>query len=276
MTDMTGKTPPVFAAEFRDRDQVILDWRQSQLIKILIAFLLLVCASTSNAEGPELDALLGQLIAEYGGEENLRKLDNQIQEWDVVTLVGARHGNDMRSVRVPDQLKVEITYPDRQETRVVNRDSAYFVDRDALPHLATKPQKDAMRLQLMRHYSPLVLRNKLDSLSVVIEGKYRVITLFEEGVRADYFVNSDNRRIEKVVGGLAIHGTEMQFVTEYSDFKVHEGVLIHQKENKFAGGVNTAKLKLRSITLDANLTEADFVPDHEKFVKPKQEKSDVI
>jgi hypothetical protein len=276
MTDMTGETRHIFAAEIRDCDQVTMDWRQSLLIQISTAFLLLVCSGTLNAEVSELDALLNQLIAEYGGEENLRKLDNQIQEWEIVTLVGARHGYDMRSVRVPDQLKVEITYPDKQETRVVNGDSAYFMDRDALPHLATKPQKDAMRLQLMRHYSPLVLRNKRDSLSVVIEGKYRVITLFEEGVRADYFVNSENRRIEKVVGGLAIRGTEMQFVTEYSDFKVHEGVLVHQKENKFAGGVNTAKLKLRSITLDANLTEADFVPDHGKFVKPRKEKSDVI
>ena len=82
--------------------------------------------------------------------------------------------------------------------------------------------------------------------------------------------------IEKVVGGLAINGAEMQFVTEYSNFAFRDGVLVHQQENKFAGGVNTAKLKLRSITLDADLGEADFIPDHEKFARPKQERRDVI
>jgi hypothetical protein len=248
----------------------------SLLIKISMACLLLVCASMAHAEEADLDALLDRVIEEYGGEENLRKLDNQVQQWDLVALVGSRHGTDTRRIRVPDQLAVEITYPDKQETRVVSGQTAYFMYRDAPPRFATGPQKDAMRLQLMRHYSPLVLRGKRDSLSVADQGEYHVITLFEEGVRADYFVNSDNWRIEKVVGGLAMHGIEMQFVTEYSNFKVHDGVLVHQSENKFAGGTNTAKLELRSITLDANLTEADFVPDHGKFVQPKQEQDNVI
>lgn len=253
-----------------------IDWCQRRLARIAFACLLLVFASALNAEETDLDALLNHVIAEYGGEQNLRKLDNYIQEWDVVALKGSRHGTDTRRIRVPDQLKVEISYPDKRETRVVNGEMGYFMHRDAPPRLATKPQKDAMRLQLMRHYSPLVLRAKLDALSVAEQDGYHVITLFEQGVRVDYFVNSVSWRIEKVVGGLAIHGTEMQFVTEYSDFTVHDGVLVHQRENKFAGGVNTAKLKLRSITLDADLGEADFIPDHGKFSQPRQERSDVI
>ena len=253
-----------------------VEGRQIRQLNIVLAGLLLACASTVCAEEPNLEALLQQIIAEYGGEENLRKLDNHIQEWDVVALVGARHGTDTRRIRVPDQLKVEISYPDKQERRIVNGESGYFMHGNSPPRLASKPQKDAMRLQLMRHYSPLVLRGKLDSLSLGKQDGYHVITLFEQGVRADYFVSSENWRIEKVVGGLAINGAEMQFVTEYSNFAFREGVLVHQRENKFAGGVNTAKLKLRSITLDADLGEADFIPDHDKFARPKQERRDVI
>lgn len=253
-----------------------MDWRKPQLAIFSIVCLLFAGAASVKAEESRLDTLLDQLIEEYGGEVNLRKLDSHIQEWDVVALVRARHGTDTRRVRVPDQLKVEITYPDKQETRIVSGELGYFMHGNAPPRLATKPQKDAMRLQLMRHYSPLVLRGKLDSLSLDERDGYYVITLFEQGVRADYFVNGDSWRIEKVVGGLAINGTEMQFVTEYSDFAVHDGVLVHRRENKFAGGFNTAKLKLRSITLDAELGETDFIPDHDKFVQPEQERSDVI
>ena len=76
----------------------------------------------------------------------------------------------------------------------------------------------------------------------------------------DYFVNATNWRIEKVVGSLAINGSIMQFLTEYSDFTFRDGVLVHRHENKFAGGVNTAVLQLRQITLDADLQDADFLP----------------
>jgi hypothetical protein len=62
------------------------------------------------------------------------------------------------------------------------------------------------------------------------------------------------------VGTLEIKGSEMQFLTEYSDFKFVDGALIHQKENKYAGGVNTAMLQLRRITFNAELDEESFAP----------------
>jgi hypothetical protein len=57
-----------------------------------------------------------------------------------------------------------------------------------------------------------------------------------------------------------MNGREIQFLTEYSDFAVVEGVLVHHKENKFAGGVNTAMLQLREITFDAELDDSRFKP----------------
>ena len=50
----------------------------------------------------------------------------------------------------------------------------------------------------------------------------------------------------------------MSFVTEYSDFKLVDGVLVHQREDKYAGTVNTAQLQLRNIEFDANLTRSFF------------------
>ena len=55
----------------------------------------------------------------------------------------------------------------------------------------------------------------------------------------------------------------MRFRTEYSDFSFRDGVLVHGKENKFAGGVNTAVLTLRNITLNADLEDGLFEPERE-------------
>jgi hypothetical protein len=255
---------------------VTVKYLHNRLVVLAITCLLLACVGSVDSREIDLEDLLEQIIVAYGGEENLRKLNNHIQEWDVVALVGKRHGTDTRRIRVPDQLKVEVTYPHRKETRVVNGESGYFIFRGAPARMATQPQKDAMRLQLMRHYSPLLLREKLDSLILAKQGKFRVITLFEHGVRVDYFVNTENWHIEKVVGSLAINGSGMQFLTEYSNFAFRDGVLVHLKENKFAGGVNTAILQLRRITLDAELTEADFLPDDNKLTPPAQDQNDII
>ena len=54
---------------------------------------------------------------------------------------------------------------------------------------------------------------------------------------------------------LSVNGTEMQFLTEYSDFRFVDGIFVLHKENKFAGNVNTAKLLLRQITFDAALDD---------------------
>jgi len=246
------------------------------LSRLALLFLLLIFSSTAYSQSLDLDTVLERIIDSYGGEENLRKLDSQIQEWDVVALMGNRHGTDVRAVQTPDQLRVDLTYPGKSETRIVNGENSYVIYDGAPAKLAVQPQRDAMRLQLMRLYSPLVLRSKLDSLSLAVEGDYCALTLLEHGVRVDYLVNTDHWRIEKVVGSLAIHGTAFQFLTEYSKFTFQDGVLLHQRENKFAGGVNTAVLQLRRLTLGARLPDTKFMPSNEIRTEAKQDKNDII
>jgi hypothetical protein len=242
---------------------------------IALSILLVICSSAVNAQSLDLDTVLESIIESYGGEENLRKLDSQIQEWSVFAKMGNRHGIDLRTIRAPDQLKVELTYATKKETRVVNGDESFVAYGSASAQAAVHPQLDAMRLQLMRLYSPLMLRDKIESLSLTVDGELCAVTLFENGVRVDYVVNMDNWHIEKVVGSLAMKGGEMRFLTEYSDFTFHEGVLIHQRENKFAGDVNTAVLQLRRITIDAEIKDTDFLPNDERSTQPDWEQKEV-
>jgi hypothetical protein len=228
--------------------------------RLAVIALLLIIPHTIFAESLDKQAVLERIIDAYGGEKNLRKLDTVVQEWGFVALMGNRHGTDIRSIRIPGQLRVELRYPNKTETRILNGEKSHVIFNDAAATPAAPPQRDAMRLQLMRLYSPLVLRDKSDSVSLVMEGEFLALSLKENGVRADYLVNKESWRIEKVVGSLTINGAEMQFLTEYSDFKFVDGALVHQKENKFAGGMNTAKLQLRRITFDVRFDEGSFTP----------------
>ena len=233
------------------------------LCRIALLSLLLTFSNTACSQPLDLDAVLEQLIDSYGGESNLRKMQSQVQEWEMIAVRSHRRGTDIRTIRALDQLKVELTYPDKTETRIFDGEESYIRFNRGPTKPVVEAQRDAMRLQLMRLYSPLLLRDKRDSLTMTTKGATYLLSLFEHVVSVDYVVNAENWRIEKVVGTLPIKGSTMQFLAEYSDFTMRDGVLIHQREKKYAGGVSTAVLQLREITLDADLKDANFLADGE-------------
>jgi hypothetical protein len=204
--------------------------------------------------------VLEKMIDAYGGEENVRKLDSVVQEWDLLALTRNQQGTDKRSIRLPGQLKVQLTYPDKQETRVLDGDVGYAIFDDREPAAASDMQRKAMRLQLMRFFTPLTLRERVDALSLSNGDGYLALTLREDGLQAEYFVDTEAWHIVKVVGTLAVGGTTMQFVTEYSEFAKVDGVLVYHRENKFVGGMNTAVLRLNRLEVDADFDEDEFEP----------------
>lgn len=225
----------------------------------LVVLGIVVLAPVGACAEPIADAL-EQMIEAYGGEENVRKLDSMVQEWDLLALTRNQQGTDKRSVRLPEQLKVELTYPDKQETRVLNGDSGYAIFDDRAPTAASAMQTGAMRLQLMRLYSPLTLRDKHDALELSNSDGYVVLTLREHGLQTDYVVSADTWHIVKVMGKLSVNGAAMRFVTEYSDHAMVDGVLVHHRENKWVGSMNTAVLRLQHITVDVDFGDEEFEP----------------
>jgi hypothetical protein len=228
--------------------------------RLMLVLLGLAIAVPAAAGEPGVDDALGRLIEVYGGERKLRKLDTMVQEWDLLALTGNRPGSDRRSIDFGGRLKVELTYPDKQETRILDGEVGIAIFRGRPPALASEMQRNAMRLQLMRLYSPLALRDRAANIRLDDAGDHLVLTLREHGLSTDYHVNTDNWHIEKIVGTLRINGGAMQFVTEYSEFAMVDGVLVHHRENKFAGGTNTAVLKLKRIEFDVEFSDEDFAP----------------
>jgi hypothetical protein len=241
------------------------------LIRFVLLSLSLAIALPAVAGDARVDEILDNLVESYGGEKNLRKLERMSQEWTVVALMSKRHGTDRRSVRLPGNLRVVLSYPERKETRLLDGDNGYVAFGEDVPTAARSFQRDAMRLQLMRLYSPLALQDRSDSLTILPDEDNLILTLVEHGLRADYMIDADHWRITKVLGTQTIGDREMRFLTEYSDFRFVDGVLMHHGENKFAGNVNTAVLELRRLELDVEFDDGHFLPPAEDAMASEQE-----
>ena len=225
--------------------------------------LIIVCIAAWAPAGARADAVadvLDRMVLTYGGEQNLRKLDSMVQEWELLALMRNQQGTDKRSIRLAGQLKVELVYPDKLETRVLDGDSAYAVFGDSDPSPASDMQRGAMRLQLMRFYSPLKLRERMESLGLSEGDGYVTLTLKEGSLRTDYIVSTETWHIVKTVGQIVVGGAAMQFITEYSEFSKVDGVLVHHRENKFVGSMNTAVLRLKRIEVGAEIDDEVFAP----------------
>ncbi len=234
------------------------------LFRLNLVVLMIVLSAPVAGRAEALADVLENMITAYGGEENVRKLDSIVQEWDLLALTRNQQGTDKRSIHLPGQLKVELTYPDKQETRVLDGDAGYAIFDDREPAAASDMQRSAMQLQLMRFYTPLTLRDRIDSLRLTRSDGYLALMLAEDGLQAEYVVDTDTWHIVKVVGTLTMHGATMRFVTEYSEFAKVDGALIHHRENKFVGGTNTAVLRLRRAVMDVEFDDDEFRPHRNK------------
>jgi hypothetical protein len=235
-------------------------WFMPVFIRLSLLILIAIFSHPSYAQGSDVRTVLDTLIHSYGGENNLQKLDSMVQEWDMVALMRKTHGTDTRSIQAPGKLRVDLSYPEKSETRILNGDIGHVIFEGKSPERVSGMQLIAMQLQSMRLYSPLMLRNKIDSVSLIEQGGLLALSLVENGVHVHYMVNKDKWLIEKVAGTIIMNGGEIQFLTEYSDFSVVEGVLMHHKENKFAAGMNTAVLQLRKVTFDVKFDASRFRP----------------
>ncbi|MBD3647043.1 MAG: hypothetical protein HUJ31_06210 [Pseudomonadales bacterium] len=206
--------------------------------------------------------VIDELVASYGGEVNLQKLDTMQQFWKMDVVSRGTEGHDHRLVSLPDHLYVELMYPDRTEKRLLLGEKALRSYAEGPWQPAKPPQAAAMKLQRMRMYSPLTLRTKLSQVTLHQQGDHVVLSLQEDGLKVDYRVDKAAWQIEEVTGTMSMNGFEMSFRTEYLDFRRIDGVLIHHRERKFAGPVNTANLELLKIEFDPDLELLKFDPQN--------------
>ena len=157
-----------------------------------------------------------------------------------------KSGFDNREVSMPHQLRTEIVYPERTEVRMINKNSATKIFGGKASPIKG-PMFNAVRLQLMRLYHPLVLKNKLKDLSLRENKKQYIFVLKNGNLTVEYIVSKKTHLIQQAIGRLKMGPQQMQFLTRYEDFKPRRGVLVPHKEIKFVGGMNTAVMTLKEM-----------------------------
>ena len=179
---------------------------------------------------------LSKVITEYGGAENLKKLNSHKLMWDMNAVSRGDRGRDIRFVVLPSKLRVELQYTNSAESRIINNAAGARGSSGASLSLVSGPPLEAMKLQRMRLYSPLTLLSlsKKGELTLSEVDSYKILTLKEGTLTGNYYVNNSTNRIDRFVGEMtmpgASSGAKMEFVTEYSDFEVIEGVLLAKRE----------------------------------------------
>jgi len=192
------------------------------------------------------ERLLDKMVDVYGGSEALSKAASYIQRWRVVRAADGVEGSDYRRVTLPNRLYIELSYPDRSETRILEGESGIKVFNGHDKREVNGPMLDAMKAQLMRLYTPLQLKEFSNYIKVEQkEGEY-TLHLTRGGVECEYHVDPENYHIVKTVGKLKMGARTMQFVTLYKEFSKTDGVLMPHTEIKYAGSVNTATNRLLS------------------------------
>ncbi len=204
------------------------------------------------------EEILKKMVEAYGGETALSNTQSYIQHWRVVRASDKKEGKETRRVTLPTRLYVDLKYPDKEETRVLEDSVGIKIFGKHSKKQVFGPMLDAMKAQLLRLYTPLTLKENHEKIKLSQNGSYYILTLDKDGVESDYYVNQKNYHIEKTVGKLKMGNSVMEFVTLYKDFKRVGDTLLPTTEIKYAGGVNTATNTL----IDTKIVHLKKVDDH--------------
>jgi hypothetical protein len=205
--------------------------------------ILLILAAAPAFAASELDTLVDRVIHEYGGDKAWKKVDTIAQSGRITSSMSG-DGNLVRTWMRDSRLRVEIHYASKSELRVLDGDKGTHNDQ-AVSGL----QLDAMKLQWARLAFPAVLiahraqvrdagtRDGLRVIEVPLSASLKVMAAIDP--KTAHIVRSAS---EGTMGGMT-----MQFVTEYRDFRIVNGLLFAFGEENFAQGMKTADTTLEKI-----------------------------
>ena len=219
-------------------------------MKIVTRILLIVAffALSVQANGLSKEAVIDKMIEVYGGEAILTQVSSYDQVWAIDRKVGSKEGVDYRQVTLPDYLNTQLVYDDKSETRTLLKDKGVKITNGTKVE-PKGPMLDAMKLQLMRLYSPIVLKNKIKDITLSSTDTQYELSLPKGTILTTYFVSKKSFLIEKVIGKLTMGDQSMEFKTLYQNYREVNGLMLANTEVKYAAEINTAIMTLKDMRL---------------------------
>jgi len=198
----------------------------------MVALLLLVALNNPA------DALVEKVIRAYGGAAAWESVVSFRQIGTVTPAMRPGEGKLTREWQRPDKLRVEIVYQTNTEVRVVDGDHGTQNGKEA-----TGMGLNAMRLQAARLGLPLLLADKKSSLRAVAEDTIEIA--LAPAVTLTITIDKANGHIIKSVG----KAEGIEFSTNYSDFRMVDGLLFAFREENSAQGTRTGTNQISKIEI---------------------------
>jgi hypothetical protein len=207
-----------------------------------LAALLLIVAAPAFAAS-ELDTLVERVIKTYGGEKAWTDV-RAIAETGRITSTMAGNGSLVRTWGRDSRLRVEIHYASRDEVRILQGDRG---SHNGEP--VTGMQLDAMTLQWARLAFPAVLiAHRAQIHDGGIRDGLRVIEVsLSASLKVMAAIDPKTAHIVRSASEGKMGAATMQFVTEYHDFRMADGLLFAFAEDNYAQGMKTAETTLEKI-----------------------------
>jgi hypothetical protein len=201
------------------------------MMKRLFAVAVFLFASAVRA-----DDLVTKVLKAYGGAAAWSKVTSFRETGTVTPAMRPGQGTLTREWQRPDKLRVEIVYPTNTEIRIVDGDHGTQNGKEA-----TGMGLDAMRLQAARMVVPLLLVERRSSLRAVDAHTIEIPLPPSMTLRLEVDPQSGHilKSTSKTSG--------IDFSTNYSDFRMVDGLLFAFREENTAGGTKTGTNEISKV-----------------------------
>lgn len=217
---------------------------------------------TSNCFANDLQQLLENTIAVYGGEETLRKTRGIYQTGTTFSQRRGVSGKVERYYIHPDNFRIDIYYPGTTpEQRIVSGTYAWKHGRPV-----SVPSRLAMILQAVRIGLPMILlehREHVLDQGVVTGGEkplHGIEIPLAEGLRVIAEIDPESGYIHKSTRVMNIAGQRMEFATAYSDFRYQQGRLVAFREEHLMMGGRAGYTQLDKVEFVQQFPSDTFMP----------------
>lgn len=238
---------------------------RSLLPLVLLAACVLAPAAHAQPD-PRARELLERVALAYGGPAVLEKVQAYRMEGTVFSAMRHHEAPTIRIFARPGRLKVLVDYEGAPEARLVDGREGWRNEGGGPLEPVTGPMHAAMVLQAARAGMPWVLYEHAadaaltDSLTVDGVACAGIEMTIGEGLVLRAWIHPGNHYIVRSQGLLQIGGMRTHFETNYSDFRVVDGVTFAFREENFASGRQTGITTLTRVKVNPPLGANEFRP----------------
>ncbi|MCG6955548.1 MAG: hypothetical protein LJF04_06105 [Gemmatimonadetes bacterium] len=216
----------------------------------LAVVLLVVAPGCGQPRDP--GSVVDAVFDAYGGRDLLAGIEAVRLEGTIVTATQGGHGSFIRIVEGPDHLKVLLHYPRHVEIRIVEGDEGWSGGSPQTLAAASGPMLAAMQLQASRSWVPWILDEMRDSLEVERADSAVVVMSgpLRPGLVLRFYVDVHSHHVLRTESDMTTGGMQMEFATDYGDFRTVSGLLVPFREESFASDTHTASLIVDTVLVN--------------------------